>query len=478
MTAGRKKIGGLSMLLAAGMFGGAAPLHAAETGAELRELRQRVERLEEQNRKLDEALSEQRISADEPPLAARLKAAESDVFSFRKAARTIESIEGIQAGAGLTMFAQSLLNSEAAPGANNSELNYRADATVRLPAGTLGNSSEGFLFAHFRMGQGRGLQSPGPAFSATNTTSFQRPGAEPSDSTALLAQAWYQLNMPLPVGGNPQLSRRHLEFNFGKMDPFAFFDQNSAADDETRAFVNQAFLHNPLLDVGGDIGVDGFGFTPGFRFAYVNDYYKPQSYGLSVGLFGAGKGASFDDSLSSPFVIVQAETGQRFFSGLAGNYRLYVWSNGRGADYDGTVTQHRGAGVSADQRVGDAVTLFGRYGQQSRGKVRFDRALTLGTEIGGSYWARGADALGVAAGWLRTSDEFRRDAPTLDADADGVPDFGYTASGAERVAEVYYRYRLNPQFEVSPDLQYLARPGGDTAARAIKVFGLRAQLTF
>jgi carbohydrate-selective porin OprB len=261
------------------------------------------------------------------------------------------------------------------------------------------------------------------------------------------------------------------------MDPFAFFDQNAVVDDETRGFVNQAFVHNPLLDISGDIGVDEFGFSPGLRFAYINETSDPQTYGLSVGLFAAGDGASYNDSFNSPFVIAQAETHQRFF-GLDGNYRLYVWRNNQGIDYDGVTTDHSGVGLSMDQRMGDYTRLFARYGVQTRGKVRFDQALTLGSEFGGSYWNRGADAIGVALGWLKTSDDFRRDSLTVDANGDTVPDYGYRASGAEQLTELYYRYHFNKQVALSPNLQLIRNPGGNDQADDVKAAGVRLQINY
>ena len=439
-------------------------------------LEKRVRQLESENANLKQSLDEPYISAEEPAITARLKAVESQVNSYRQAARTVESLEGISAGMGLTLMAQGLTDTPIDNG-KNAELNYRGDATVSLPAGSLG-TAEGFIFTHFRMGQGLGLENPGGAFASFNATSFQRPGSEASDSTVLLAQAWYQLNVPLPLGGNPDLSRRHIEFNFGKMDPFVFFDQNAIADDETRGFVNQAFVHNPLLDVGGDIGVDEFGFTPGMRLAFVNDFYKPQQYGVSLGVFGSGPGASFSDSLKKPFLVLQAETEQRLFGGLTGNYRFYAWYNGRATDFDGRVTAHGGLGVSFNQQVADYTTLFLRAGWQTQGQVAFDRALTLGGEWGGSYWNRGADALGIALGWLATSADFRRNSATLDVDGDGMADFGYAARGSEQIAEIYYRYRFNDQFELSPNLQHVRNPGGNGSAPGLTAIGLRVQLTY
>jgi hypothetical protein len=301
-------------------------------------------------------------------------------------------------------------------------------------------------------------------------------------STVLLAQAWYQFDIPLPIGGFKPASRESLTFNFGKMDPFLFFDQNTIADDETTRFLNTAFVHNPLLDAGGDVGVDAFGFTPGLRLAYDNRANKPLAWGASLGAFGAGSGAQFSNSLDRPFVIAQIDSAQKFFGGLDGHYRLYAWQNNQATPYaneaDVTAEKHTGWGASLDQRVGDATTLFARYGQQTRGRVRFDRALTLGAEFGGSDWGRGADAIGLAWGELRASDDFRAEAPTLDADADGNPDFGYAPDRTEQVAEIYYRARINPQFELTPDFQLIRHPGADPEAATVKVVGLRAQATF
>ena len=298
----------------------------------------------------------------------------------------------------------------------------------------------------------------------------------------MLAQAWYQLDVPLPFGGHKPHSREHLELNFGKIDPFVFFDQNSAADDESAKFLNNAFVHNPLLDSGGDVGVDTYGFTPGVRIAYHNETGKPEFWRASLGVFGAGNGAGYDRTFSSPFVIGQLEFGRKFFGGLDGNYRLYAWRNGQSKAYknefDAAVERHSGWGASIDQRVGDATTVFGRYGQNLSGKVRFDRALTVGAEFGGNDWNRGADAVGVALGWLRASKDFRDNSATLDANADASPDFGYTATGAEQLAEIYYRLRLNKNLELTPDFQLIRQPGGDKTAETAKVVSLRAKASF
>ena len=442
----------------------------------VKRLEQRVEELEQRDARIEKGLETDTLSENEPEITTRLKALEHQSIGALKAARTVESLEGLTTGISFTTVAQRPSGLPAGSAGDQSELNYRGDVTVGVPLEKFGDIDQR-LFGQIRFGQGNGLNGLS-TFSAPNATAFAVQSNGASDSTALVAQAWYQASIPLPRGGAPQRSREKLEVNFGKMDPFVFFDQNAAANDETRQFLNSAFVHNPLLDAGGDIGADDNGFAPGLRLSYLNQRSEPESWRLSLGIFGAGEGANFTRSFSPPLAIVQAERELKLFEGLSGNYRAYYWRNGQAESYTGALERHSGFGLSVDQRYGDAITFFGRYGHQITGDVRFDRALTLGAEIGGEYWNRSADAVGVALGRLRTSSGFAAASATLDINGDGVPDYGYAANANERVAELYYRYRVSKQFELSPNLQLVGSPGGDGSAATISVLGLRAQVTY
>ncbi|MBX3648599.1 MAG: carbohydrate porin [Rhodocyclaceae bacterium] len=443
--------------------------------AEVKRLADRVEALEKNNKALEQALATERLSEKEPEVATRLKAVESQIDALKSPAKKlIEATEGISVGASLTAVGQRA-NREGVAGAasRQSRANYRGDVTVTLPGGEIGDI-EGKIFSHIRFGQGTGLGLRPTYTSTPNTTAFET-NAGPDDSFAILAQAWYQLTVPLPRDGAKADAREHLHATFGKIDSFVFFDQNAAADDESAKFLNNAFVHNPLLDSGGDIRADAYGFAPGAILQYVNEHDKSRTWGLSLGAFGSGPGANFSGSLGKPYIIGQADTTWRF-NHLPGNYRAYLWSNGRGLGYDGIERRHSGIGMSIDQKVSDWVTAFARYGHQAAGKVRFDRALTVGAEIAGNAWGRSADSLGAAFGLLRTSSAYRRDSVALDLDGDGALD--PRASANERIAELYYRYRVNERIELTPDFQLIQRPGGDGGAPTIKVVGLRAKVGF
>ncbi len=481
-------------LVAAGL---ALPAQAAPTDAQIEKLIERIEKLEKHNAEMakqlksfnDEreqiakGLESPRMSQYEPELTARLKAVENDALEMKKSARLADKLEGIGVSAALTTLAQRASGLPSGIANAGSQLNYRADVSVELPLDAIGDIEQK-AFAHVRIGQGQGMNGAlgnlGHFASAPNAVAFRASGANPDDSVAILGQAWYQAAIPLPFGGFRPHSREMLELTFGKMDIFGFFDQNAAAGDESLQFLNSVFVHNPLLDAGGEVAVDANGFQPGFIASYANEVDKVQPWRLSLGVFGAGdKGANYQRSLAGPLLMVQAERQLKLFGGLTGNYRAYAWTRHHVFELDGVTTRrHTGMGVSVDQRVGDGVTLFGRYGHLAKGELPFDKSLAVGADFNGSYWDRGGDTLGIGASWLKSSGAFRAAGGSGDLEGDGVADFNYTPSGAEKVAEIYYRYRISPQFSLTPDLQWSSQAGANSEARSVKVLSLRANIAY
>lgn len=451
------------------------------------ELEKQVKELKGESQAIAAGLDSPRLSDSEPELTVRLKAVEKDQLNMKKAAKIAEGLEGIKVSASLATVAQKAYGLPDGVENGTSQLNYRADVSVELPLAPVGDIDHK-LFAHLRMGQGLGLNAAfsnlGHFASAPNALAFRASGSSPDDSVTILGQAWYQASIPLPFLGFKPYSRETLELTFGKMDIFGFFDQNAGAGDESKQFLNSVFVHNPLLDAAGEVGVDANGFQPGFVASYLNWFDKPQPWRVSVGLFGAGdRGSNYQRSLSSPLLMVQAEKQLRF-DGLLGNYRVYGWNRSQGTDFDGTQAKHTGIGISIDQRVGDGVTLFARYGKLIKGELPFNQAFTAGAELSGSYWGRAADAIGIAGAWLQSGKGYRAAggsgcAGGFDANDQCISGtFTYLPQGAEKLAEVYYRYRISPQFQISPDFQYVANGGGNADAKSVKVFALRANIAY
>ena len=432
----------------------------ADLAALVQQMQERLTRLEQRNADLEKRLAE---GGDAKAMAARVEDVENEVLALRRQPKPFASLGGLTAGASLTMVAQRAL-SGTTTGRDESDVSYRADVEVEMPAGSIGDA-EGKLFAHFRLGQGTGFSTLNPTLTgAVNSTAFELGNggvAAADDSVALLAQAWYQLD--IPVGGKSgDLGR--VEVTVGKIDPFVFFDQNNLADDESEAFLNNVFVHNPLLDSGGDAGVDAYGFTPGLRVAYVSDVNGANTWGVSLGVFGSGPGASFDTSFSKPFVIGQVEYNGKAWANLPGAYRLYAWNNGRASDLTGGTERHGGWGISLDQQVAEHLSLFSRIGFSGKGQVAFDRAFTLGGQLSGGGWGREKDRLGLAFGLLRTRDEYQLANPGF--------------SGSEKNVELFYAWQLNDQVHIAPSLQWIGRPGGDPAAKDVAVVGVRAKVAY
>jgi carbohydrate-selective porin OprB len=219
------------------------------------------------------------------------------------------------------------------------------------------------------------------------------------------------------------------------------------------------------------VGGDKYGFTPGVRVAYTQDLDNQDAWSASLGVFASGPHPNLGSSLHDAFWIAQLETTRRWVAGLRGTYRVYAWRNRRASDFNDVEETHTGWGVSADQQILESVAVFTRFGTELRGHVRFDRAFTLGTDIDGTAWRRGEDSLGFAIGFLRTSSDYRN------ATADQML-VGYAASGTERISEIYYRVRVGRHFDLTPDAQWITRPGGDRTARNVFVAGVRARVGY
>ncbi len=446
----------------------------AELAASVNQLLDRVRQLEERNRVLEMRV-QQLGSASGPVVATTAAAAPAPPSGIATASPAPLAADG---GASMMpptpsvefgMIATGQRANEAAGG--NGRINYRGDLLASVPAGSVG-SAEGTLVGQLRFGQGSGVAVRPTHTGAVNSTTFE--AATGSDQTyAIVAQAYYQLAWALRRGaGSAPAVADHVELTLGKLDLFGFFDQNAAAADEGSQFLNNVFVHNPLLDSGGDIAADGYGFQPGVRLAW-SGRRAAADWGASLGIFAAGAAADFNASPGRPLVIGQLEWAPRRGDDEPhGNYRLYAWTNGRTNDLAGDRQRHAGVGVSVDQRVSPATVLFGRWGKRTRGDGRFDRALTIGVEHAGSAWGRADDAFGAAIGWLPTGAAWRR------ATAADPALVGHAASGSERVAELYYRIRLNRHLDVSPDFQLIERAGGSARAPTLRLFGVRASLGF
>lgn len=427
-----------------------------ETRSEIELLKQRVAELEASLGAREAGGGDTGLPA---PVVERLGRLEEEVdrlgYAQRRGASLIEGLDGIEFGGWATAIAQGVTGGgDALETGRLRGVNFSGDLYLAVPVG-----QNGALFVRTLVGQGSGVADAlPPGFSGPNAD------LEVNDDSAKLVEAWYEATLP-----HPTVVDRRVSLALGKMDPTGFFDGNNVANDETQQFLADIFVNNLAVDWGGDENGYGFGSRLAWRFTSV--YEKSLEVEGQVGVFEVGGGLA--NTLGAPFVIGELDGSRRVY-GLLQSYRLYAWTNQgehvRLADLAaGKSAASWGWGLSLDRQLTGDCTLFARYGWQDPSVSTFDHVASLGGQLVGNGWGRGGDLLGLALGHARASSSFGRVSSLLD---------GAEVSGGETYAEAYYSYFVDGGTRLTPDVQYVHRPGGVGAAEDRLLFGLRAQLDF
>lgn len=205
-----------------------------------------------------------------------------------------------------------------------------ADVTFRAKSAALNTE----FFADL---VGIGGSSPDQEISAVNLLNSQ--AARLSNNQLNLREAWIKT----------ELLDQKLGLSVGRLDLTNYFDRNAVANDETERFINDALVNNPVLGLT----------TNGLGFAAV---YDPKS-NINFKL-GVQQSSNTATSLStSLYSLAEVEYFARPFSLPEGHYRLWFRRD------NSTGNNETGYGLSADQKVSPAITLFGRYGNGYVGSI-------------------------------------------------------------------------------------------------------------
>jgi porin len=172
----------------------------------------------------------------------------------------------------------------------------------------------------------------------------------------------------------------HLGLTLGLLDSTGWLDENAYAADELGQFMNDALVHNPVLNLPA---------------------------------YDTGAAASFEaGAWSLKGIVMRSKTGddadQDFtYHGLQlgwktetaqgeGNYRLIVYRTSKDflveeEQFDGL----SGWGLSVDQSIGEHFGVFARYGRQSENVgVDYQAMASLGQSVKGGLWGRSDDHAG------------------------------------------------------------------------------------
>ena len=365
----------------------------------------------------------------------------------------IHSIYGLKISGGLTITGQRT-NYQNSRGAGA----ISADIALESPVG-----KDGRAVAILDFQRGPGLQNlPSFSTSPNGNTSGANADIESFNNDQIhVTQFYYEHNM---ASG--------LTASIGQLDITGYFDSNEFANNERTQFLANLFVNNPAIEFGGSADF----YSPGIRLTYG----PAESMDITVGAF-EGNG-DYVDMFNKLFLMAEMNFKLKPLD-REGNYRIYYW-NRQGRDSltntanpdDASLlkAENKGAGLSMDQVIADGVGIWLRAGFQRKKVAQFDRFLGGGLNIGGDIFGRANDAIGIGYGMAVMGKDYK--------DYKKNSSSGFKA-GAEHYMELYYNIAIadaaqNAGFHISPDIQYVINPGGDTNANKVFIYGIRLQTFF
>jgi porin len=227
-----------------------------------------------------------------------------------------------------------------------------------------------------------------------------------------LLEAWYEHAVEMG-------RRNRLGLTLGIIDASRYLDQNAFANDEYTQFMNPALSNAPNT------------FFPAYEPGIAADWH------LDQWIFSAVYMKAHQTSVSETYDFYGLQASYRLDTTVGtGNYRVLINGNRDFVDEMGEGKQDNDTLlVSFDQRMGKKMGLFARMGWRLDDEVINYRAIySGGVDIRGATWGRVLDNIGVALVYLDGGDSTRI---------------------STRVAELYYRFVINPYIAITPDIQYM-----------------------
>ncbi len=341
---------------------------------------------------------------------------------------------------------------------NPSGAGYNADLEL-----TFKPDEKGEFYMRLHSGAGTGAdklfdEADEPLFANLNTLADDNPDTEGTFKTL---EAYYTRDF---LNGRVNLV-------VGKTEPFIMIDDNEYANDETTQFVGKPFVNNPILDPE-DIFAPMIGLTliPADGFEVDAVVQSNDTAGITYdGKEWVQKEKSvYDNVFDQPFYALQLKYSPEF-NGLKGNYRIYFWDDSADHIKIGEQTDNPnrkpetddgwGVGVSFDQQIAQNVGLFFRAAYGNDEVYEVEKFVSLGASINGLLDSRPDDTLGVGVAALIPNDKLKND-------------------DTEYHFEAYYRMALSNNFFITPDLQYVVNPHGNSDNDNIFAGMVRAEFSF
>jgi carbohydrate-selective porin OprB len=339
-----------------------------------------------------------------------------------------QTIGGLKMEAGATFIGQQALNANRnvnKKGSTSNDASYSIDLALEKE---FSNWGRGFM--HIETGDGLAGDQRTALFSTVNRD------ADDSDNFLKLTEAYYE----------QYLFDKQTGIKFGQIDSTIEMDQNEFAHDETTQFLSYMFRNSPVIDFPGNhLGTK----------VLIEPKMTPWIDLSGSYMDGDADGANF---MNSGFMFGQINL-KPTFSGenRPGNYRFYSWRNdsnhSKWLDSEITGRSGYGFGLSFDQRLTDDVGVFSRYGWQDKNVYLLENAWSTGVSIQGNRWNRKDDYLGLAFGQAYPGKNWRIEGDSLDPAI-------IRSADTESHLELYYSFKLNDHFTLSPNFQWIWNPYG------------------
>ena len=179
-----------------------------------------------------------------------------------------------------------------------------------------------------------------------------------------------------------ELFGQRLTLTTGRLDLTNYFDQNAFANDESTQFLSDALVNNQMLGLSSNGTGVATEFDPknGFRFKFGLQQSNNDATNLSDSIYTLSEvGYTF-----TPFGLPE------------GTYRTWFRTDNAAPD-----VLRKGFGFSLDQKLTNAVGVFGRYGTQDLETDARDHYWSVGLGVQNAYIFNPQDTWGV--GYAQTS---------------------------------------------------------------------------
>ncbi len=341
---------------------------------------------------------------------------------------------------------------------NPNGVGYNADIEL-----TFKPDPSGEFYMRLHSGAGTGAdkifeKADEPLFANLNTLADDNPDTE---GTFKMLEAYYTRSF----------FNDRLSVVVGKTEPFIMIDDNEYANDETTQFVGKPFVNNPILDPEDSFApMVGLTLIPADGFEVDAVVQSNDTAGITYdGNEWVQKEKSvYDNVFDQPFYAVQLKYSPEF-NGLKGNYRIYFWDNS--ADHikigEQTDNQNRkpgtedgwGVGVSFDQQITENAGVFFRAAYGNKNVYRDDKFLSGGISVEGLILSRPKDVLGLGVASIFPNKKLEHHSPEVHL-------------------EGYYRMAISDNLFITPDLQYVFNPHGNSSNDNILAGMVRAEFSF